>query len=149
MKSSSTNAESVELKLNTDAASAPRAMAEGDVQKKITPWTNPGSVAAELFPGSGSTALSNAQHPSPPSDDNIAGERGGLVLVASLLNKIPNLGGEGCPHTSGYVVVCPQLPLIIICIRLFVQPGASQITPILQSVYLVLLHFELELKRKR
>ena len=139
MKSSSTNAESAELKLITDIAPAHRAMVEGDVQKKITPWTNPGSVAAELFPGSGSTTLSNAQHLSSPSDDSIAGERGGLVLVASLLNKIPNLGGEGCPPTSGYVVVCPRLPLIIICIRLFMQPGASQIAPILQSIYLVLL----------
>ena len=127
MKSFSTSAESAELKLPTDAAPAPTsldsagALAEGDVQKKITPWTNPGSVVAELFPSSGSTALSNARHPSCPSDDSMAGERGGLVLVASLLNKIPNLGGEGCAHTSGYVVVCPQLPLIIICIRLFMH----------------------------
>ena len=109
MKSSSTNAESVELKPTTDNGGAPapsyldsqRALVEGDVQKKITPWTNPGSVAAELFPGSAatkalsSTRLQKQQCPSSPSDGSMARERGGLILVASLLNKIPNLGGEG------------------------------------------------------
>ena len=107
MKSSSANAESAELKPTTDDVGTPapsyldsrRALVEGDVQKKITPWTNPGSVAAELFPGSAATkALSSAQqlHPSSPSSDgSVTREKGGLILVASLLNKIPNLGGEG------------------------------------------------------
>ena len=70
------------------------------MQKKITPWTNPGSVVAELFPGSGLTTLSHVRRPSSPNDDGLAIERGGLVLVASLLNKIPNLGGEE------YVCMC-------------------------------------------
>ena len=63
------------------------------MQKKITPWTNPGSVAVELFPGSSSTVLASVQHPSFLTDLGSRGS-GGLVLVASLLNKIPNLGGE-------------------------------------------------------
>ena len=103
---SSTNTESAELKPTVDDVGAPapsyldsrRALVEGDVQKKITPWTNPGSVAAELFPGSAATkALSSTQqlHPSSPSGGSVTREKGGLILVASLLNKIPNLGGEG------------------------------------------------------
>jgi hypothetical protein len=110
LKSSSTNAESAEVKQTTDPApsyvDSQRALVEGDVQKKITPWTNPSSVAAELFPGStGTKALSSSQQlqrpSSPPSDGGIAREKGGLILVASLLNKIPNLGGKGA---SGCVV---------------------------------------------
>ena len=77
------------------SSDSPGPLAEGDVQKKITPWTNPGSVAAELFPGLGSAALGDTQRPSSSSDDSMTRERGGLVLVASLLNKIPNLGGKG------------------------------------------------------
>ena len=108
-------------KLNPTRDDAPGALAEGDIQKKITPWTNPGSIAAELFPGSG---LSGTRHLSSQSNDSRASKRGGLVLVASLLNKIPNLGGEGCAHTSGYVVVCPQLPLIILlCIIIVIAYG--------------------------
>lgn len=55
----------------------------GDVQKKITRWVSGAGVLDELFPES------------PSSQDEGAGKQpSGLVLVASLLNKIPNLGGE-------------------------------------------------------
>ena len=103
-------AEYVELKpgvQSIDDATVSSGAAKGDVQKKITPWSNPGSIVVELFPG-GSTILS----PLPPrshsggKEDLIQCHRhtgdgteregggGGLVLVASLLNKIPNLGGK-------------------------------------------------------
>ena len=55
-------------------------VAGGDVQKKITRWASGAGVLQELFPG-----LSQEREERPP---------GGLVVVASLLNKIPNLGGE-------------------------------------------------------
>ena len=59
--------------------------ATGDVQKKITPWTDAAQVLSELFP----------KHPPPIQQLNEAKEpgAGGLVLVASLLHKAPNLGG--------------------------------------------------------
>lgn len=56
-------------------------MVTGDVQKKITRWVSGAGVLDELFPGSSSQDEGAGRHPS------------GLVLVASLLNKIPNLGG--------------------------------------------------------
>ena len=77
---------------------------KSDVQKKITPWSNPGSAVVELFPGC--TILSPPLHSySGGREDLVQSQRharggtereggGGLVLVASLLNKIPNLGGE-------------------------------------------------------
>lgn len=66
---------------------APAMSVGGDVQKKIMPWANPRSVVPELFPGAtDSTSQPELQR---------RGEKrgGGLILVASLLNKIPNLGG--------------------------------------------------------
>ena len=57
----------------------------GDVQKKITPWSNPASVLNELFP----------KH-SPHSLQQAARMQSNLVLVASLLHKAPNLGGKNC-----------------------------------------------------
>lgn len=85
-----------------DNATVSSRAAEGDVQKKITPWSNPDSVVVELFPES--TILSPPHSHSGGKEDlgqscRHAGgrterEEGGLVLVASLLNKIPNMGGE-------------------------------------------------------
>ena len=99
--------------MNNDTPAPPEssaALAEGDVQKKITPWTNPGSVAAELFPGS--TILSNGAPRLSSQSRNREGERSGLVLVASLLNKIPNLGGKERMDVCQWdVVVCPLQPL--------------------------------------
>ena len=57
---------------------------DGDVQKKITRWASKAAVLGELFPG-----LAVSQRA-----ESGAGS-GGLVLVASLLTKTPNLGGEG------------------------------------------------------
>ena len=53
-----------------------------DVQKKITRWASGPGVLEELFPGQ---RLMEGE-----------GEMksGGLILVASLLTKVPNLGGE-------------------------------------------------------
>ena len=48
-----------------------------DVQKKITRWSSGVGALEELFPGL-------------PQKTRAAG---GLIVVASLLNKIPNLGG--------------------------------------------------------
>lgn len=79
---------------------------EGDVQKKIMPWSNPASVVAELFPESSSLTMprldltKSREEGSILCSPRLRGEEGegegegGLVLVASLLNKIPNLGGE-------------------------------------------------------
>ena len=61
----------------------------GNVQKKITPWTNSSEILKELFP---------EVHPS----SNVGKKHGGLILVASLLHKPPNLGGIhiiACAHT--------------------------------------------------
>lgn len=55
----------------------------GDVQKKITRWARGAGVLDELFPGL----------PSSSQDEGAGRQPSGLVLVASLLNKIPNLGG--------------------------------------------------------
>lgn len=51
---------------------------EGDIQKKLTRWSSGAGVMSELFPG----------HPVQP-----VLEPAGLVVVASLLTKTPNLGG--------------------------------------------------------
>ena len=103
----STNAaEYVELKPGDcpiDNATVSSGAAKGDIQKKITPWSNPGSVVVELFPGS--TSLSPPPHSYSGGRKDLVQshrhtggeterEEGGLVLVASLLNKLPNLGGE-------------------------------------------------------
>ena len=52
------------------------------MQKKITRWVGGAGVLEELFPG-----LRLPREQRGPST-------GGLVVVASLLTKIPNLGGE-------------------------------------------------------
>ncbi|CAI8004823.1 Probable methyltransferase TARBP1 [Geodia barretti] len=52
----------------------------GDIQKKITRWASGAGVMEELFPG----------RRLPVETSKVAG---GLVVVASLLTKIPNLGG--------------------------------------------------------
>ena len=64
-------------------AEVSRGEREGDMQKKITRWTSGAGVRQELFP-----QLSHDL-----SHDMRGRPTGGLVLVASLLNKIPNLGG--------------------------------------------------------
>ena len=56
--------------------------AGSDVQKKITPWNNSREIQMELFP----------EIPLPVDDK----PRQGLILVASLLQKPPNLGGIAC-----------------------------------------------------
>ena len=53
---------------------------KGDIQKKITRWASGAGVLEELFPGQ-RLPLETKQ------------VSGGLVVVASLLTKIPNLGG--------------------------------------------------------
>ena len=58
----------------------------GDIQKKITRWASGAGVMEELFPG----------RRLPVETSKVAG---GLVVVASLLTKIPNLGGAS-PLTS-------------------------------------------------
>ena len=94
LKSSTSGGESLDRQ-PVDTAALSSVGGEGDVQKKITPWSNPGSVIVELFPKSGDLTT----HHFPRSQRNGGGEgeggreEGGLVLVASLLNKIPNLGG--------------------------------------------------------
>lgn len=56
-----------------------------DIQKKIVPWTNPAAAVNELFPDClPGKAAASIEEPS----------KGGLVLVASLLNKAPNIGGK-------------------------------------------------------
>lgn len=56
-----------------------RSETDGNVQKKITPWSGPEALV-ELFP-----------------DLNVVGGRDGtpdgLIVVASLVNKAANLGG--------------------------------------------------------
>lgn len=56
-----------------------------DVQKKITPWSSSNdAILNELFPDLSSTTVDNSKQNKP----------GRLVLVASLLHKPPNLGGN-------------------------------------------------------
>jgi len=56
-----------------------------DVQKKITPWSSSNdAILNELFPDLSSTSVDNPKQSKP----------GRLVLVASLLHKPPNLGGN-------------------------------------------------------
>ena len=70
------------------------------MQKKITLLSNPSTILHELFPhsdhlaslvtslsGSGNGSTSN--NVVPPQQ-----EKSGLVVAASLLSKIPNLGGK-------------------------------------------------------
>ena len=65
------------------------------MQKKITPWTSAAEAMSELFPG--------VAHWLPRSWDCLGeggGEGGGertrgkLILVASLISKAANLGGN-------------------------------------------------------
>ena len=52
-----------------------------DVQKKITPWSNSQEILCELFP-----EVCSVEKKCNGGD--------GLILVASLLQKPPNLGGK-------------------------------------------------------
>ena len=64
-----------------------------DIQKKIVPWTNPAAVVNELFPDCLSVSgLANG------NSVGEGGHKGGLVLVAALLSKAPNIGGS-CTET--------------------------------------------------
>ena len=57
-----------------------------DVQKKITPWSSSSdTIMNELFPD-------QSDYPNTASTKKPGG--GELILVASLLHKPPNLGGE-------------------------------------------------------
>ena len=71
----------VEEEESSDDAAAVDGSSSGDVQKKITPWASSSREAvAELFPGVQSVYGPGESHQ-------------GLILVASLLQKLPNLGG--------------------------------------------------------
>lgn len=77
-----------------------------DVQKKFTMLSNPLAVAKELFPHSSEEHpfISSLSNPLMSGDEGrgedvrrsgTAVQRGsGLVLVASLVTKVPNLGGK-------------------------------------------------------
>ena len=79
----------LQLKSKTNGASETLTLApstssqSSDVQKKITPWSNPKTVVNELFPESLST-LSGMQ------EKDINSE---MILVTTLLSKLPNIGG--------------------------------------------------------
>lgn len=62
-----------------------------DIQKKITPWSNPRTVVKELFPDSSTNLLMAGTQEESSSN--------GLVLVTSLLSKIPNIGGTVMEYT--------------------------------------------------
>ena len=55
-----------------------------DVQKKIVPWNNSQEILRELFPGID------------PSEGRSHEGKSGLILVASLVQKPANLGGNIC-----------------------------------------------------
>lgn len=77
---------SFSFQLKSDSTLNPETASSGDVQKKITPWSNAAGVLDELFPEQPLlTALESTGRRSSHS--------GGLVLVASLVSKTPNLGG--------------------------------------------------------
>ena len=61
------------------------AAATDDVQKKISLLSNSSAIAGELFPH----YVSDTVQPSMPPRSG-----SGLVVVASLVSKIPNQGGE-------------------------------------------------------
>ncbi len=64
----------------------PSSTSSSDIQKKITPWSNPTTVVNELFPDSlfGLSAAGQQNK----------GDISGLILVTSLLSKVPNIGGK-------------------------------------------------------
>lgn len=66
------------------------------MQKKITPWSSAVGVLEELFPKQPLLTMpeSALRHP------------GGLVLVASFVSKVPNLGGmyAWCQVTSAITI---------------------------------------------
>ena len=77
-----------------------------DVQKKITPWSSSNdAILNELFPDTSSTSVDNPKQSKP----------GRLVLVASLLHKPPNLGGNQkmsvirVINFVGFMQVCAEL----------------------------------------
>lgn len=70
---------------------------DGDVQKKISLLNNPQAIVGELFrhladPSSTGPLLGDDR--SEFSSDGTARSKSGLVLVASLVSKVPNLGGK-------------------------------------------------------
>ena len=67
---------------------------EGNIQRKPTPWASGNSVLGDLFP---------RQPVAEWVEPELAG--GGLILVASLLCKTPNLGGQvvGAGREGGWV----------------------------------------------
>ncbi len=60
--------------------------ARGNVQKKITPWSNAAGAVSELFP-------KHSPNPVVLGSGGGGARSLGLVLVATLLHKTPNVGG--------------------------------------------------------
>ena len=74
-----------EERQSKDAGDKNNPMMSDDVQKKITPWSSSSdTIMNELFPDQSDCPVTSNKKP--------AG--GQLILVASLLNKPPNLGGK-------------------------------------------------------
>lgn len=67
----------------------------GDVQKKVTPWSNAAGAVNELFPKQSPLSVV-------PGCGQASTSSSGLILVATLLHKAPNLGGMcvKCRHTQ-------------------------------------------------
>ena len=69
-----------------------------DVQKKISLLSNPSAILQELFPHSDCLAAIVASLSEEGGGQargvHHQGTKSGLVVVASLLSKIPNLGGK-------------------------------------------------------
>lgn len=64
----------------------------GDVQKKISLLSNPSALVGELFPHS--AGVSSFLGLVSGGESEATSRRSGLVLVASLVSKTPNLGGK-------------------------------------------------------
>ena len=78
---------------------------DGDVQRKITPWNKSQEILSELFPGAIQHSLEKKRQSEAAA---------GLVLVASLVQKPPNLGGIIVmiqPSKLLFFVVCNQLTI--------------------------------------
>ena len=98
----------VHLEPSSRAAAVADSVASGDsdVQKKISMLSNPRSLSNELFPHwqDLSVLLTAAQGAGEGEEEGGgAGEqcrrRSGLIVVASLVSKVPNLGGR-CGYRS-------------------------------------------------
>ena len=64
-----------------------------DVQKKITLLSNPSTILQKLFPHSDHVA-SLVTDLNEDGNERREKKKSGLVIVASLLSKVPNLGGN-------------------------------------------------------